>query len=189
MTKVTGSFVRSWGRGVVDERYTELSCEEFADRLAADPNCWLFALDSLGCSNYDPATKKIGATVQEMMEGLKPHLERNRRFARIYGKPFYMGECGCASTSGAARLPYFWENEGGYDGQEQSNYLEAVIRLFGREPWWNGMLLWKWDEQNDRPSMRSDPAGDKGFTVDGKPAAELLSRWFRGELDLSADPA
>ena len=35
MTKVTGSFVRSWGRGVVDERYTELSCEEFADRLAA----------------------------------------------------------------------------------------------------------------------------------------------------------
>lgn len=176
-------------RGHLTSSFSDCALFDFADRLAADPNCWLFALDSLGCSNYDPATKKIGATVQEMMEGLKPHLERNRRFARIYGKPFYMGECGCASTSGAARLPYFWENEGGYDGQEQSNYLEAVIRLFGREPWWNGMLLWKWDEQNDRPSMRSDPAGDKGFTVDGKPAAELLSRWFRGELDLSADPA
>lgn len=169
-------------RGHLTTSFVDWALFDYAERLAAEPNHWLYAVDSLGCSNYEPAVKKAGASVEEMAAGLLPHLERYRRFAGIYGKPLYMGECGCCSTAGAAQLPYFWENKGGYDGMEQSNYLEAVIRLFSREPWWSGLLLWKWDEQNDRPSMRDDPAGDKGFTVDGKPAADLLHRWFHGEL-------
>jgi hypothetical protein len=40
--------------------------------------------------------------------------------------------------------------------------------------WWMGMYWWKWDEQYDRPWVRDDPRGDKGFTVWGKPAAETM---------------
>ena len=38
----------------------------------------------------------------------------------------------------------------------------------------------KWDEQNHRPQFKDDPAGDKGFTIHGKPAADVFRRWCRG---------
>lgn len=78
--------------------------------------------------------------------------------------------------------PSGWNAEGGYDGDEQANYLEAVFRTFWDEPWWAGLYWWKWDEQNDRPQFKNDPRGDKGFTVWGKPAAETMKRWYgRGD--------
>ena len=52
------------------------------------------------------------------------------------------------------------------------------MRLFWNEPWWYGLYWWKWDEQNYREAMHNDPAGDKGFTVLGKPAQEVMRRWF-----------
>ena len=76
------------------------------------------------------------------------------------------------------RCPWGWGNEGGYDGDEQARYLEAVLDTFWNEPWWMGLYWWKWDEQNDRPNFRSDPRGDKGFIIDGKPAAEVMKTWF-----------
>jgi len=74
--------------------------------------------------------------------------------------------------------PSGWAGDGRYDPQEQANYLEAVCRTFWDEPWWFGLYWWKWDEQNNRPQFTDDPAGDKGFTVWGKPAAEVMKRWY-----------
>ena len=79
-------------------------------------------------------------------------------------------------------MPYYWDNGGGYDGIEQANYMEAVISGFSAEPWWHGFFWWKWDEHNNRPQFREDPAGDKGFTIYGKPAAEVMSKWCRNEI-------
>jgi hypothetical protein len=152
---------------------------QFIDKLA-DPNHWFYALDSVGSSMYSPAADKPKATVEEMVEFLQPVVAKYRAFAEAYGKPFYLGETGCCATAGAGRLPYFWNNGGGYDGQEQANYLEATIQAFGAEPWWKGLFWWKWDEQNDRPQFRDDPAGDKGFTIYGKPAADVFGRWCHG---------
>ena len=57
--------------------------------------------------------------------------------------------------------------------------MEAVFETFWKEPWWMGMYWWKWEEQNDRPQFRDDPRGDKGFTIDGKPAAQVMKQWYR----------
>jgi len=149
---------------------------QFINR-AKNPNHWFFALDSLGSSMYAPATDKKDASLEEMVKFLKPVVDYNRKFADTYGKPFYFGECGCCATAGATKLPYFWNNGGGYDGAEQARYMESVIKAFGAESWWRGMFWWKWDEQNYRPQFKDDPAGDKGFTIDGKPASEVFKRW------------
>jgi hypothetical protein len=61
---------------------------------------------------------------------------------------------------------------------EQANYLEAVLQTFWPEPWWMGLYWWKWDENINRPEWKTDPAGDKGFTVHGKPAADVMKNWF-----------
>lgn len=144
----------------------------------ANKDHWLYDLDSLGTSFYDPVSDKPGATLAEMRGNLKPSLDYYRQVANLYGKPFYFSECGCCSTAGATHCPWGWMNAGGYDGEEQARYLEAVLDTFWTEPWWMGMYWWKWDEQNDRPQFRDDPRGDKGFILDGKPAAQVLKRWY-----------
>lgn len=42
-----------------------------------------------------------------------------------------------------------------------------------------GLFWWKWEEQNDRPWLRNDPRGDKGFPVWGKPAAGVFKDWSK----------
>jgi len=75
---------------------------------------------------------------------------------------------------------YRWDAYHG--GEEQACFLEAIFDTFWPEPWWMGLYWWKWDEQNDRPNFRDDPRGNKGFTLDGKPAAEVMKRWY-GKTD------
>lgn len=154
-----------------------ISVEQFLPLIQQNPNHWFFALDSLGSSMYAAASEHGGGTPEEMATFLAPTVKRCREFAEAYGKTFYFGECGCCATTGASQRPYFWNNGGRYDGDEQANYFEAVIRAFTPEPWWGGLFWWKWDEQNIRPQFLDDPAGDKGFTIDGKPAAQVLKRW------------
>lgn len=148
------------------------------EKTLADKSHWWYDLDLLTLSCYAQGADHPEATMEEMREHLRPELERFRRMAALYGKPLAFGECGCTSSTGGAMHPSGWSGEGNYSPFEQANYLDAVLSLFWPEPWWRGLFWWKWDEQNDRKAFRSDPAGDKGFTVWGKPAAEVMRRWY-----------
>ncbi len=161
--------------GPIDSCHTQLL--NFSQQLD-NPCHWWRDLDSLSCSAYFQVADGPGASVGQMIERLQPHVELYREAARKLGKPLYFGECGCTSTAGAAVAPSGHNMPGGYDGQVQKNYLEAIIKAFEPEPWWHGLLLWKWDEQTPRPYHNDDPNGNKGFTVWGKPAAALLKDWF-----------
>ena len=55
--------------------------------------------------------------------------------------------------------------------------MEAIFRTFTELDGWMGLLWWKWDETQDRPHYR-DPHGDRGFTIQGKPAEKVMRRWF-----------
>lgn len=151
----------------------------FYESVKSNPDHWFRALDALGTSMYHPAADKPGATVDEMVAGLQAKVEECRKFVDVYGRDFYFGECGCCAVQGAAMKPYYWRTGGGYDGREQADYLQAVIRAFSGEAWWKGMFWWKWDNQNDRPSFHDDPAGNKDFSIYGKPALAVMSDWCR----------
>ena len=140
-------------------------------------NFWFYALDSVGTSFYYPASKDGAGTIEEMAEFLRPHADQMTRFAEKLGTCFYLGECGCCSVDNATTLPYYWKNGKNYNGRQQADYMSAVIRLFGEYPWFGGMFWWKWDENNYRPEFKSDPAGDRGFTISGKPAENIMRRW------------
>lgn len=147
-------------------------------RQLANPNHWWYDLDSLGTSFYSPAAREPGADKAAMLRTLATERDRHRKIAGTYGKPYYFGECGCCSTAGATAKPWGWDNPGGYDGGEQARYLDAVLKTFWSEPWWAGLYWWKWDEHNERAQFKDDPRGDKGFTIDGKPAAAVMKTWF-----------
>jgi hypothetical protein len=148
---------------------------------------WFRTLDAICVSYYLSAADRPGATVEEMAARLKPTVAPLRRIAEKVGVPVIFGETGCRSVEGGAIVPAEYRTSGRYDADEQANYAEALCRLFWPEPWWGGLYWWKWDEQQDRPHFRQDPAGNTGWTVQGKPAEQVLKKWFH-RADRQAGP-
>ena len=149
----------------------------FVAELKKDDH-WFRDLDVLGTSFYHASAKEHGASVERRVEFLKPKVELYREMAGLLGKPIMFGEMGCTSSYAGGTKPSAWSGDGGYEPTEQADHLEAVLRSFWDEPWWAGFYWWKWDEQNVRPQFQTDPKGDKGFTVWGKPAAAVMKAWF-----------
>ena len=143
-----------------------------------NPDHWWRDLDELQLSCYEAGADAPGWSVEQMIEKLKSGRDRFRKLAESYGKPISFGECGCASSVGAAMTPSGWGRAKEYSPMEQANYLEAVLTLFWEEPWWAGLYWWKWDEHLKRSSTDGDPAVDRGFTLYGKPAAEVMKNCF-----------
>lgn len=167
---------RSEFRGPIDSCHTPIV--DPAAELKRRDDHWFLDLDALTLCFYRPAATRAGATADEMTAHLtRESLPYYREVARLYPKPIWFGECGCTSSTGGALHPSSWRGDGRYDPAEQANYLEAVCRTFSPEPWWHGLYWWKWEEQADRPQFKNDPAGDKGFTLYGKPAAEVFRQW------------
>ncbi len=171
--------VRSEFPGHLTSSFTE-GCP--IDRLLERPGCWFRELDSLGLSMYHPlgrADEDLSAlSLADLASRVAPLVERDRQRQAKLGIPLYFGEIGCCATRNAMANPCYWNHPGGYDGEEQARYFEAVMTAYWDQPWWMGAYWWKWDEQNDRPQFRDDPRGDKGFTVHGKPAQAAMRRWY-----------
>lgn len=146
--------------------------------LDDSPPEWFSSLDLIGCSFYQSAASRPNASLEEMIDTLRPTVARFARAAELIRRPVIFAEAGCRSASGAAILPSAYADSQSYSGDEQANYLEAFCRLFWKEPWWRGFYWWKWDEQQRREHYLSDPKGNMGFTLEGKPAAAVLARWF-----------
>jgi hypothetical protein len=140
---------------------------------------WFNLLDLIGFSFYRPGSDQPGASKDAMVEYLKSSVEVIRTIAERTGKPVLFTECGCRSRHGGAMVPWDFEEHGRYDGEEQANYLRAVIETFQYQPFWQGLYWWKWDELNkdSRPHYYTDPAGDMGFEMYGKPASHVFRDW------------
>ena len=63
-----------------------------------------------------------------------------RRFYGYYARNgYFSSEAARCEAETASMRPYFWNSGKKYDGEEQANYLAAVIRAFSAEPWWGGL--------------------------------------------------
>lgn len=155
---------------------------------------WLKNVDFLSYSYYPPAQSRqpgfIGVekpdadalptpTVEEMKEYLLPRKERIKSIIeRFDNMPILFTEFGMRSAHACSMNPnnYLWDTR--YDGEEQANYMQAAFETFTDIPGWMGMLWWKWDETQIRPQYHGDPNGDRGFTIQGKPAEKVMRDWY-----------
>lgn len=140
---------------------------------------WWGLLDFLGFSAYGD-NKTEEAPIEDFVEGLQARKEEAAGLSRELGLPLALLETGRRSTRGLKGPAHDFMAQGRYDGEIQARYMEAVHQAFSKEDWFRGFLWWKWDEhQGDaRPNYYTDPAGDQGFTIDGKPAAETMRRLY-----------
>jgi hypothetical protein len=153
---------------------------------------WFQNLDFLSYSYYPPAVpftpeqissiEAIRATPDYSVEDMAAHLSKRKPriesiSERFGNKPIAFTEYGVRSAHGCIMRPYDFLWDTPYDGEQQANFMEASFRTFWDLPQWMGFFWWKWDETQNRPQYAGDPNGDRGFTIQGKPAEAVMRRW------------
>lgn len=137
-----------------------------------------------GTENDPPETRFNAPTLsphytrEEMENFLSSRKPKIAEISKSYfNKPIVFTEIGVRSSHGSIMLPYNFMWEAPYDGQEQADYMEAVLNTFWELPCWMGLFWWKWDETQIRPHYHNEPGVNKGFTIQGKPAEQVFKRW------------
>lgn len=170
---------RSEFKGPVDSCHTPVV--DVLAELRRRPDHWFYSLDSLSVSFFHPGADHSDASAEAMAAKLaRDRVPYCREVAQTFGKPVRFGECGCPSSAGGAVAPATGGMAGaGYASAEQQNYLEAVCRAFSPEPWWHGLDWWTWETQECEPASLhvAGSAGDRGFALWGKPAADTFQAW------------
>jgi len=178
----------------VRETYSGPISYEFVPKsIDANSLDWFEDLDYLSYSYYVPARPRNRAkndyvnpmapntpvqTVDAMVEYLSSRPAVIDWICEHFGsKPIVFTEMGCRSARGVTQAPQNFRWESWYDGDEQANYMEACMRTFWDMENYLGMFWWKWDERQYRAHYHADPAGEMGFTIQGKPAEQVFKRW------------
>jgi hypothetical protein len=86
-----------------------------------------------------------------------------------YGKPVLFTEIGYRSMDGAAGHPWDWQLQDPYDGQEQSDLVQALLQYWSNYSWFGGFQYW---EFQTNPNCCG--AGDISYSLQNKPAYDTM---------------
>jgi hypothetical protein len=131
-------------------------------------------LDFIGMTSYFTLADKKDPTIDEIVKRWEPIKKDILAWQRQIGKPILMTEVGWCSQEGAAMAPwnYYQNQKATPEGlEEQRRLYEAFIQAWGNVPELLGAMWWEWD---------ASPGGadDYGYSPKGKPAEQVLRRWF-----------
>jgi hypothetical protein len=138
---------------------------------------WFDVLDIIGVSAYWPVASKEDTSLDNMLASWKPIRQRLRELSAKSRKPILFMEIGMRSAATCSSMPWDWEHqELPYDGDEQARYYEAALQSFwNNEPWFIGYCWWDWKAQL---YDREEGKNNKDFCIYGKPAEEVLLKWY-----------
>ncbi|HZT28513.1 MAG TPA: hypothetical protein VFA33_01425 [Bryobacteraceae bacterium] len=121
------------------------------------------ALDYIGLNDYYPLPDDLSPA--EVVRKVAAVQQRFRR-------PVLFTEVGFSTFEAPQRAPWD-ETPRKLAPQDQARCYEAVFRAFYAQPWFAGMYWWK---------VGTDGGGgpdDGGHTPWGKPAMEIVAKWYR----------
>jgi hypothetical protein len=129
-------------------------------------------LDWVGVSLYAPLVREPGAERADLLREARRQAERLEGVARRAGRPLVLVEVGFPSHSTAAMEPWGDPESGPADPRAQAEAFEAITLAFRGRQSLAGIYWWKWFS-DDAPS-----AGDRSHRFAGKPAQEVVRRYF-----------
>ncbi len=119
-------------------------------------------LDYIGLNNYYPLPDDLSTT---------SIVQRVEAVQKKFQKPVIFTEAGFASFEGSHREPWA-ERPGKIAVAQQARCYEAILQAFYHKPWFQGIYWWK---------VGTDGHGgpeDLSLTPWGKPAMEVVARWY-----------
>jgi hypothetical protein len=146
-------------------------------------------LDWIGIQAYFPLAERERPTLAELLAGWERHLPAIEALHRRVGKPVVFTEIGYRSVAGAAIAPWQWPEaavDADPDLGTQERCYEAFFQAVWPMPWLAGAWFWKW-----YPTARAEreSAWATDFTPQGKPAEDVLRRYFRGPVAPASRPS
>jgi hypothetical protein len=139
------------------------------------------SLDFVGIDAYFPLLK--GPSVDQLKDGWQEHLPGIREVAAASGRPVLFTEVGLPSRTGAEQASWDTSIQGNVDVQLQSDYFQAFLEVFEKEPYFAGFLQWAWDVD---PSVGGPQDG--GYSVQKKPAQNILKIYFQSLKEPVPEP-
>ena len=127
------------------------------------------ALDLVGVQAYFPVAGRGGPAAEWTR-----HRDGLTALAARAGRPVLFTEVGYRPSADAAHEPWLWDSDAAPDPALQARLYAALFEATWAEPWFEGVLVWKWSP----PAPPGARHGDDGFDVRGQPAAEVVRAWF-----------
>jgi len=148
---------------------------------------WFDAVDVIGVSGYYDVGTKDDTSLQGMLQRWKPVREMLHKVSIKFKKPLLLIEIGVRSASKCSTMPWDYDHtEFPYDGEEQANFYESAFQTFWNEPWFLGFCWWDW--QVNLPDRESGKP-DTSFGIYGKPAEDVLHKWYEKPHSTITSPA
>jgi hypothetical protein len=132
------------------------------------------ALDAVGVDAYFSLLQKDTPSVSELQTAWKPTLQALRDFQKKVNKPIIFTEFGYLDVNGCAFQSWELEKrlrETPLNQQAQANALEALLRTFSTEAWWQGGFVWKWYPETTRNLERD-------YSPQRKLGEKVLARFY-----------
>jgi hypothetical protein len=138
-------------------------------------------LDFIGIQAYFPLTDQENPTLQDLLNGWKPHLIQIEKIQQKFSKPVIFTEIGYKNDRDAAIHPWKWNNTNSDEDtsglETQAACYEAFFRIFWEKDWFAGVYFWKWFPNPEKlPHLE-----EKDFTPQLRPAEKILAKWFAEE--------
>lgn len=141
-------------------------------------------LDYVGVNLYFPLTGKNNPSLSEIKTGWSRSidgfnmLQALADFNTFTGKNILVTEMGYQSADGTNKTPY--GVAGAFDPDEQKQTYAAAFAALNNRSWVKGLFLWTWD-----PNPNVDGYSDTGYSPQNKPALDVLTQNYGGELTRS----
>ncbi|MBH5333460.1 hypothetical protein IHE55_01035 [Streptomyces pactum] len=134
------------------------------------------ALDVIGIDAYWPLTDRPTTDPAELAAGWREVVTELAAFSARHHRRVLFTEAGYVSQRGTTTAPYSWTVSDRTGEEEQAAAYQALLTAFEDRRWWAGVCWWMWD---DWPDSGETPAR-LAYTPHGKPAEQVLRRWWRG---------
>ncbi|MBI5865581.1 MAG: hypothetical protein HZB38_13950 [Planctomycetes bacterium] len=131
-------------------------------------------LDIVGMTSYYTLADRKDPGVDEIVKKWEPIRNDILRWQRKVGKPIILTEVGWCSQEGAATAPWnYYQNQTASSAghEEQRRLYEAFLKAWDKTSGLAGVIWWEW-------SPGPGGADDFNYTPRGKPAEQVLRKWF-----------
>ena len=128
-------------------------------------------LDVVGVTAYQGLSRKADPAVDDLVAGWRPFKTKLVAWAARHGHKYLFTEVGYPSRKGGAFRPWAYGEVAPADVELQRRCYEALRLVWGDAPGLQGLFVWNW--------FGAGGPDDAGYTPRGKPAEEVLRRWWR----------
>lgn len=136
-------------------------------------------LDFIGVDFYYPLSAEDSPSDEALRDGFERSLEPLRALSARLGKPVLLTDIGYGSTRSPWKSPHASDHSRELSPDNQARAYEAAFKALADETSWiRGIYWWKWPTD-----LSLGGAGDPGFTPNGKPAEDVVRRWYGSRIE------